>query len=471
VSTVDHGDRNGDRLEKAAAERIGIELKDKWTLEAVLGVGGMATVYEATHRNGKRVAIKMLHAELSFDESARRRFIREGYVANGVSHRGAVSVDDDDVAEDGSAFLVMELLEGRNLDEHAEEQGGALPLGEVLDLGDELLDVLAAAHDQGIVHRDIKPNNLFITDEGRLKVLDFGIARVRSATNSWGSTAAGLLLGTPHFMAPEQARGRNELVGPPADVWSVGATLLLLLTGRLVQDAVTVSELIAIRITEPVRPAAELAPGLPAPVCAALDRALRHSIDERYAHARDMQYALRDARRMLSADALATSFKATTLQRRRPNDAPTAIPARTTPLVDDAPASVTLARAKPREWKTTSHGLSHATPSKGESPRRGRAVVGAALAVCVGFAGAVALMRSGGGAIAMKDVVVVAQGPVSRMQAAPPAPAVEAPAAPSISVAPSAPRPPPPLALRPMPPPGPVPAPPAPSRNPYNRRQ
>src|SRR5258708_37108438 len=99
-------------IEQAASARIGQVMKDKWTLERLLGAGGMATVYAARHRNGKAVAVKMLHPEMSERADVRERFRREGYAANKVGHRGAVEVYDDDVAEDGSAFLVMEMLEG-----------------------------------------------------------------------------------------------------------------------------------------------------------------------------------------------------------------------------------------------------------------------------------------------------------------------------------------------------------------------
>src|SRR6185295_15702389 len=114
-------------------------------------IGGMATVFEATHRNGKRGAVKMLHLELSVDAGVRERFLREGYVANQVDHPGAVSVLDDDVDEDGSMFLVMELLQGKALDAIARTRPGErLEAGEVLAIADDLLDALVAAHDKGI---------------------------------------------------------------------------------------------------------------------------------------------------------------------------------------------------------------------------------------------------------------------------------------------------------------------------------
>src|SRR5260221_9227070 len=111
-----------DLLERAKA-RVGMVLDGKWHLDSVLGIGGMATVYAATHRNQKRVAIKMLHPEVSIDKQVTTRFTREGYVANTVGHPGAVSVLDDDVAEDGAVFLVMELLEGETLDTRWEKAG------------------------------------------------------------------------------------------------------------------------------------------------------------------------------------------------------------------------------------------------------------------------------------------------------------------------------------------------------------
>src|SRR3954466_1181620 len=146
-----------------AQTRVGIVLKDKWRLDSLLGVGGMAAVYAATHRNQKRVAVKVLLPELSNDEDVRERFLREGYAANTIGHPGAVSVLDDDVTEDGSAFLVMELLDGASLEDLS--QRGLLPFPALCAVALDLLQVLQAAHANGIVHRDIKPANLFVTLE------------------------------------------------------------------------------------------------------------------------------------------------------------------------------------------------------------------------------------------------------------------------------------------------------------------
>ena len=162
-----------------ANARLGMVLREKWRLQALLGVGGMAAVYAATHaNNGKRVALKVLHAELASNPEVKSRFLREGYVANKVEHPGSVQVLDDDTAEDGSPFLVMELLEGVTLEEHRERApGGVLSSAEVVIIGERILDVIAVAHEKGIVHRDIKPDNIFLTSNGVVKLLDFGIAR------------------------------------------------------------------------------------------------------------------------------------------------------------------------------------------------------------------------------------------------------------------------------------------------------
>ena len=170
-----------DPLVVRARQRVGQVLREKWRLDVLLGVGGMAAVYGATHRNGSRAAVKILHSELSTNAEVRSRFTREGHAANAVGHDGAVKVIDDDVAEDGSLYLVTELLDGETLEDRRERSGGRLREDEVLSIADQLLDVLGAAHAKGVVHRDIKPANIFLTRSGQLKVLDFGIAHLREA--------------------------------------------------------------------------------------------------------------------------------------------------------------------------------------------------------------------------------------------------------------------------------------------------
>ena len=279
----------------ALQERVGTVLRGKWRIDRLLGSGGMASVYEATHRNNKRVAIKMLHHELSANLGIRQRFLREGYVANSVGRAGAVSVDDDDVTDDGCAFLVMELLDGETLDARWERKGRRIDALETLAAIDQVLDTLAVAHEKGIVHRDIKPENLFLTVSGQVKILDFGIAQIREFAGSAGQTQSGTLMGTPNFMPPEQARGLWEQVDGVSDLWAVGATMFTLLTGRYVHASSTINEALIRTATEPAPSVGSFDVDLPAEVVELVDRALAFERDRRWSDARAMQSALREA--------------------------------------------------------------------------------------------------------------------------------------------------------------------------------
>jgi serine/threonine protein kinase len=282
-----------DRLTERARRRLGDRVRDKWLLEELLGVGGMAAVYAATHRNGKRVAIKVLHPEVAASDDTRNRFLREGYVANAVEHDGAVSVLDEDVTEDGAPFFVMDLFEGETLDQRL-RRSGPLDVSDVLAAADALLDVLAAAHKKKIVHRDIKPDNVFLTKDGHIKVLDFGIAQLRETGHS--STQVGHTMGTPSFMSPEQARGRWDEVDAQSDLWAVGATMYTLLTGRHVHEADTMNEVLLGAMTRHAGSLALACPGLSPDVCRIVDRALRFEKADRWESASAMQEAIRAVR-------------------------------------------------------------------------------------------------------------------------------------------------------------------------------
>lgn len=272
----------------AAEARVGSVLKGKWRLDGLLGVGGMAAVYAATHRNGNRVAIKVLHPEAALIPHVQSRFLREGYLANRVAHPGAVAILDDDVDERGGTFLVLELLEGASLEAVFARRSAPLDEREVLAIAYAVLDVLAVAHDRDIIHRDLKPANVFLERSGALRVLDFGIARLLDPTSGPGETA-GQPIGTPGFMPPEQARGRSAEVGRETDIWAVGATLYFLLTGRIVHEGGTVAEQLVAAITQPAPPLAAAAPEVSPSVAAVVDRALAYVRQDRYPDARSMQ--------------------------------------------------------------------------------------------------------------------------------------------------------------------------------------
>ncbi len=286
------------RTRNLAEGRVHTRLDGKWQLEGLLGFGGSAAVYAAIHRNGKRAAIKILHPHCAADEQLRMRFLREGYVANKIGHPGGVSVLDDDTAADGTVYLVMELLEGTSLERLGRGDVPAMSLMETIRVIDALLDVLAHAHHAGVVHRDIKPANLFVTNEGQLKVLDFGIARLAEPSLE-GATQTGLMMGTPAFMPPEQARARWGDVDQRSDLWAVGATMLALLLGRRPRVADTANEELLLAMTEPLPAAERLVPGLPREIAHVIDRAVAFNRDDRWPTAKVMQEALRAAAQLV----------------------------------------------------------------------------------------------------------------------------------------------------------------------------
>ena len=290
-----------DRVElvERAKERVGRVLRDKWRLDDLVGVGGMGAVYAATHRAGKRVAVKMMHRELLPQEAVRGRFLREAYLANKVRHPGAVPVLDDDIDEDGCLFLVMDLLEGETVHQYWVRHGRRLDLDVVFWIADHLLDVLASAHAHQIVHRDIKPENIFLTKNGGLKILDFGFAQLAAGASrisqAWAFrrlTMQGLIVGTPAFMSPEHAAGERDIDGR-ADIWSVGATMFPLLSGRHVHEAAHPMDQLKAAIHNQPRSLGDLRRDLPRDVIALVDRALVFERVRRWSSASEMRQALR----------------------------------------------------------------------------------------------------------------------------------------------------------------------------------
>jgi serine/threonine protein kinase len=292
-----------DDADPRALERVGQLLDEKWTLERILGSGGMGAVYAARHRNGARAAVKVLHPELARRADVRERFLREGYAANRVEHRGAVQVLDDDTIkegpDEGTAYLVMEILEGESLEERI-DRGPKLTELEVLAILDDVLAVLEAAHEHGVVHRDLKPANLFLNKDPAgpgVKVLDFGLARLEELRSV---TGVGLALGTPSFMAPEQANGRTTEIDARTDIFAVGATAFSILAGRGVHQADGVLELVARMGTLPAPKLREVAPQVSLPVALLVDRALEFKREDRYSSAAAMRADVRAALAALS---------------------------------------------------------------------------------------------------------------------------------------------------------------------------
>ncbi|MEP7049530.1 MAG: protein kinase [Pseudomonadota bacterium] len=280
---------------------VGTVLRGKYRIDGVIGTGGMAVVYAATHRNRKRFAVKMLHPEVSVRQEIRARFIREGYVANSVEHAGVVSVLDDDITDGGLPFLVMELLEGATV-EGLGQRSRLLPLRETLSIANDVLSVLDAAHSKNIIHRDIKPANLFVTRQGQLKVLDFGIARLRDTTLDVEATGTGAALGTPAFMAPEQALAVAGGIDARTDLWAVGATVFTMLSGCLVHPGGNARQVMVRAATEPAPSLESVAANLPAAVVDWVNQALLFDKSARWQSAAAMREALARLHRELFGD-------------------------------------------------------------------------------------------------------------------------------------------------------------------------
>ena len=278
----------------AADKRLepGRVLCGKWRIDEQLGEGGMATVWAATHRNGMRVAIKALRPELSHNDEVSARFLREGYVANRIRHAGVLKILDDDSTDDDVVFLVMELLEGVGLKQLWLDQNRQLPPSMVVAIAKEVLQVLEAAHAQGVVHRDLKPDNVFVLESGGIKILDFGIARLREIEAIDQRTRTGAMLGTPAFMPPEQALGHWDKVDARSDLFALGATMWTLLTGGLVHAADTMQELLVAAATKHASSIQTVLPQLDGRLARVIDRALRFEPSDRWQSAAQMRAAL-----------------------------------------------------------------------------------------------------------------------------------------------------------------------------------
>lgn len=269
----------------------------KYRIDKILGEGGMGVVYEGLDTYLARpVALKYLHAEFVAEQSVVRRFFDEARAAAALDSENVIAVHDlgfDPV--DQAPFIVLELLRGESL--AARFERGVMGADEAIALLAPVMEALADAHRNGIVHRDLKPENVFLSHDrkGRVvpKVLDFGIAKI---LNKGNQTTIGQLLGTPAYMAPEQALGRP--VGKQADVWSMGVILYQAMSGRMHLD-IAVDDpamIVAARVgTTAPTPLALRASWIPEPVAAAVDRALARDPSIRYASMEEFLDALRDA--------------------------------------------------------------------------------------------------------------------------------------------------------------------------------
>ncbi|MEM9070608.1 MAG: serine/threonine-protein kinase, partial [Myxococcota bacterium] len=281
---------------EASDPKIGMMLQDRYRVVRKLGEGGMGAVYEGEHVLIKRrVAIKCLHAQFAQNAEVVARFRREAQAATSIGHENIIEVTDMGLFDDGTVFMVLEYLEGRDWSDVIEAQG-AMSLGRVVRILSQVCDALGAAHAKGIVHRDLKPENIYLIERSGnpdfVKVLDFGISKFMDPEGpNHSMTRTGTTLGTPYFMSPEQARGSKEVDGR-TDLYALGVILFHSLTGRYPFDDESFPALI-LKICHEAAPSVRtLRPDLPEAVDAIVSRLLSKEPRERFQDCASLKAAL-----------------------------------------------------------------------------------------------------------------------------------------------------------------------------------
>jgi serine/threonine-protein kinase len=272
---------------------LGRVLQGKYRPTAVIAEGGMGTVYEAEHLpSGRLVAIKALDPAYAGDPDVVRRFRREARSVRSIGHPNICAIHEVGRLDDGGPYLVMERLRGETLADRIEREG-ALPLADALGVARQVLGALGAAHDKGVVHRDVKPDNIFLVAEGRgpspaIKLLDFGLSKAEG--DDGRLSYDGAIVGTPLYMAPEQALG--EAVDLRADLWAVGVVLYESLTGRCPFIAFNYGALLRLVASEEPRLVRALRPSLPEAVERLVCKALAKRPADRFQSAREFRSAI-----------------------------------------------------------------------------------------------------------------------------------------------------------------------------------
>jgi serine/threonine-protein kinase len=310
----------------------------RYRIQRKLGAGGMADVYLAEDQElGRRVAIKILNGRHANDAQFIERFRREAKNAAALNHPNIVSIYDRGEAEE-TYYIAMEYLDGRTLKELIISRGAA-PINVAIEYARQILSALRFAHRHGIVHRDIKPHNVLVDGEGRVKVTDFGIARAGTSQ----MTEAGSIVGTAQYLSPEQARGGE--VDPRSDLYSLGIVLYELLTGKTPFDGETPVEIAMKHLSNTAQPPSKLRPDVPPALDMVVMRALAKNPDERYQSADEMEGDLERVAR--GARVSATTQDTATQVLRRPAAAAAAASAATAATMIAPPATAATTVAPP----------------------------------------------------------------------------------------------------------------------------
>jgi serine/threonine protein kinase len=276
-------------MSESLEQRVVAAIGQQYALESEIGRGGMSVVYRARDvRLNRLVALKVLPPELAYDPAVRIRFTREAQTAAQLSHPHIVPIYDVGERE-GLAYLVMGFVTGGNLATLLAREPRQ-PLDEVRRVACEIADALAYAHECGVIHRDIKPDNILLdATTGKAMVTDFGIARAMEAGARL--TQTGIAVGTPAYMSPEQAEGERELDGR-SDIYALGVVAYQMLTGRVPFTGGSTMSVLLKHVTERPRPIPELRPDTPRPMREAVERALMKSAEDRWPTAQDFRNAL-----------------------------------------------------------------------------------------------------------------------------------------------------------------------------------
>src|SRR5208283_5975727 len=296
--------RDGAPLHEISLWQIGTVVRGKYRILSRLGEGGMAIVYKAHHELLDEFrALKVIKPDLAHDTEFMGRFKNEAIRARKLNHPNAVHVDDLDIAEDGLPFISMELVVGDTL-KTLIHRAGPLPVTLVLDVAGHVCQALDAAHKLGLVHRDIKPDNIVLVAQRGgspiAKILDFGISSLREESAlGKGLTQTGMVIGSPEYMSPEQAVGkRGGEIDGRSDLYSLGIVMYRMLTAELPFQAETTMEMFMQHLKTPPKPPHLLKPGLAIPesVSMIVMKALEKDRNKRYASGAEMAAAIKKAR-------------------------------------------------------------------------------------------------------------------------------------------------------------------------------